>query len=108
MIYVPDLNYACYVVQSEGVIRAYEEVPKNNSDIAYRDYYLKSNYIFKDGYQSFGTYSTLPVCLDSNSLTTQVYYRNDFDSILIIFFIMSFFLFGIPIMIFKRLFRRFL
>lgn len=108
MIYVPDLNYACYVVQSEGVIRAYEEVPKNNSDIAYRDYYLKSNYIYKDGYQSFGTYSTLPVCLDSNSLTTEVYYRNDFDSILIIFFIMSFFLFGIPIKIFKRLFRRFL
>ena len=108
MIYVPDLNYACYVVQSEGVIRAYEEVPKNNSDIAYRDYYLKSNYIYKDGYQSFGTYSTLPVCLDSNSLTTEVYYRNDFDSILIIFFIMSFFLFGIPIMIFKSLFRRFI
>lgn len=107
-IYVPNLNYACYVVQSEGVIRAYEEVPKNNSDIAYRDYYLKSNYIYKDGYQSFGSYSTLPLCLDSNSLTTEVYYRNDFDSILIIFFILLLFCFYFPYKIISRAFGRWL
>lgn len=107
MIYVPDLNYACYVVQSEGVIRAYEEVPTNNRDVNYRDYYLNSNYIYKDGRQSFGAYSTLPVCLSSDTLTNSVYYRNDFDSILIIFYIMCIFCFWIPIKIFMRLFRRF-
>lgn len=106
-IYVPDLNYKCYVVQSEGVIRAYEEKPKNNSDVNYRDYYIKSNYIYKDGSQSFSSYSTLPVCLDTNILTDSVYYRNDFDSILVIFTIMCLFCFYIPIKIFMRLFRRF-
>ncbi len=107
-IYVPDLNYKCYYVQSEGVIRAYEEKPKNNSDIAYRDYYIKSNYIYKDGSQSFSSYSSLPVCLDTNILTDSVYYRNDFDSILVIFLIMCIFCFYIPLKVFIRLFRRFL
>lgn len=107
MIYVPDLDYKCYFVQSEGVIRAYEEVPKNNTDINYRDYYIKSNYIYKDGNQSFSTYSTLPVCLSSDVLTDSVYYRNDFDSILIIFYIMCIFCFWIPLKIIMRLFRRF-
>lgn len=106
-IYVPDLNYKCYIVQSEGVIRAYEEKPKNNSDVNYRDYYLKSNYIYKDGNQSFGSYSSLPVCLDNNVLTDSVYYRNDFDSILVMFTIMCLFCFYIPIKILFRLFRRF-
>lgn len=108
MIYVPNTNYSCYVVQSEGVIRAYEQTPRNNIDINYRDYYIRSNYIYKDGIQSFGSYSTLPVCLDNSQITDSVYYRNDFDSILIIFLIMSIFCFLIPIKIFTRLFRRFL
>lgn len=107
MIYVPDLNYKCYVVQSEGVIRAYEEIPTYNTNIDYRDYYIKSNYIYKDGNQSFGSYTNLPVCLSSDTLTDQIYYRNDLDSILIIFLIMCIFIFYIPIKIFCRLFRRF-
>lgn len=108
MIYVPELNnYQCYVVQSEGVIRAYEEMPKNNFTINYRDYYIKSNYIYRDGSQNFSSYANLPTCLDNSVLTSEVYYRNDFDSILIIFFIMSIFCFYIPIKVFFRLFRRF-
>lgn len=108
MIYVPDSNYACYVVQSEGVIRAYEKTPQNNITSNYRDYYIRSNYIYKDGIQSFSQYATLPVCLDSSVITDNYHYRNDFDSILIIFFIMSIFCFYIPIRVFSRLFRRFL
>lgn len=109
MIYVPEKeSYKCYVVQNEQVIRAYSQVPSNNRDIAYRDYYFNSNYIYRDGVQSFGSYSTLPVCLDNSNLTSDIYYRNDFDSILIIFLIMSIFCFYIPIKIFLRLFRRFL
>lgn len=108
MIYVPDLtNYQCFVVRSEDVIRAYKQVPYNNSTIEYRDYYFNSNYLYQDGVQTFSQYTTLPVCLDNTKLTTEVYYRNDFDSILTIFLIMSIFCFLIPIKIFTRLFRRF-
>ena len=108
MIYVPDLtNYKCYVVQSEGVLRGYEEVPTNNSTINYRDFYINSNYIYRDGSQTFGQFSTLPVCLSSDVITSDVYYRNDFDSILIIFLILCIFCFYIPLKVFLRLFRRF-
>lgn len=108
MIYVPDLtNYKCYVVQSEGVLRGYEEVPTNNSTINYRDFYINSNYIYRDGSQTFGQFSILPVCLSSDVISSDVYYRNDFDSILIIFLIMSIFCFYIPLKVFLRLFRRF-
>ena len=52
MIYVPSKeDFACYVVQSEGIIRAYSQVPSNNRTINYRDYYINSSYIYKDGTQ---------------------------------------------------------
>ena len=106
-IYVPDLtSYKCYVVRNDSTIRAYKEIPQNNSDIEYRDYYYNSNYLFQDGIQSFSSYTTLPVCLDSNLLTDDFYYRNDFDSILVMFLILSIFCFYIPIKVFLRLIRR--
>lgn len=108
MIYVPDLeNYQCFVVRDENIIRAYEEIPQLNQSTNYRDYYINSNYLYQDGVQEFSRYSTLPICLDSSVLTNEVYYRNDFDSILVILLIMSIFCFYIPIKIFLRLFRRF-
>ena len=56
MIYVPQKeNYKCYVVQSEGVIRAYEKMPQNNVNTDYRDYYIRSNYIYKDGNTTFSS-----------------------------------------------------
>ena len=108
MIYVPELeNYKCYVVQSEGVIRGYEEIPTNNATINYRDYYINSDYIYRDGSQTFNSYTTIPTCLSSDTLTNEVYYRTDFDSILIIFLIMCIFCFVLPLKIFLRFFRRF-
>ena len=108
MIYVPDLeNYRCFVVRNESTIRAYKTIPVNNSDVSYRDYFYNSNYLYQDGVQSFGPYSTLPICLDNSNLTNNVYYRNDFDSILVIFLIMFIFCFYLPLKIFVRLFRRF-
>lgn len=107
-IYVPDIeNYKCFVVQSEGVIRAYEKVPTNNTSVNYRDYYINSSYIYRDGEQSFSNYTTLPICLDGSVVTNDVYYRNDIASILIIFTIMCIFGIYIPLKIFMRLFRRF-
>lgn len=107
-IYVPDLsNYKCFVVRSESVIRAYKQIPTNNSTIDYRDYYFNSNYMYQDGEQSFSQYTTLPVCLSQNDLTDNYAYRNDFDKILVITLILSIFIIYIPIKIFCRFFRRF-
>lgn len=107
MIYVPDLNYKCYVVQSEGVIRAYEQVPSIDNTVNYRDYFINSDYIYKDGYQQFGYYTTVPQCLPNDILTNDFYYRVDFDKILVIFLIVSIFIVFIPLKVCSKFFRRF-
>lgn len=108
MIYVPSDNTynKCYVVQSEGVIRGYDRQPVNNSNYNYRDYYINSNYIYRDGQGQWSQYTTLPICLDSSIITNDFYYRNDFSSICIIFMTCFFFIFYIPFMLYKRIFRR--
>lgn len=108
MIYVPDKeNYKCFVVRSEEVIRAYKQVPQNNTTIEYRDYYYNSNYLYNDGEQTFSQYTTLPICLADSSTSTDFYYRNDLPGILLIFVIFAIFGIYIPFKIFMRLFRRF-
>lgn len=103
-IYVPDLeNYKCVYVYNEGVLRAYEKVPQLNQTNNYRDYYINSNYIYKDGTTQFNSYSTLPTCLTSSELTTDFYYRNDIDKILFIFLILFIFCIYFPIKLFLRL-----
>lgn len=107
MIYVPDKeNYACYVVQSEDIIRAYKNFPTYNTNVDFRDYYFNSNYLYRDGNQQFGSYSTLPICLDNSIITSDIYYRNDFDKILIIFIIITIIGIIIPLKIFSKLFKR--
>lgn len=108
MIYVPNVEeYQCVVVRSENVIRAYKQVPRQNSTVDYRDFYYNSNYLYNDGIQSFGNYSTsLPICLDNSVLTSDFYYRNDLDSILIIFLVFAIFSVYIPIKIFSKLFKK--
>ena len=97
MIYVPDLeNYQCFVVQSESTIRAYKQVPTVDSEIEYRDYYIRSDYMYRDGSQTFSRYTQLPVCLATTELTNEVYYRVDFDKILVIFLILCIFCFVLP------------
>lgn len=96
-IYVPDTSYACYVVNANGYIRAYQTQPSYNSSSVYRDYYFTNNYYYNDGTQSWGSYSTLPSCLDSSVLTTNIMYRYDYDKILLIFFISVIFIFYIPL-----------
>lgn len=96
MIYVPELNsYKCYNVISNGVIRAYKEVPyqpgyNNIAYINYRDYYINSSYLYQDGVETFSNYSTIPTCLSDSVLTDRYFYRLDIDKILIVFFILLF------------------
>lgn len=115
MIYVDVENindYSCYVVTNSDTIRAYRTMPTRPSNtgyqntVNYRDFYVNSHYMYLDGTQSFSYNSTIPTCLNKNILTNEFYYRNDFDSILIIFIIIVIFGIYLPIKIFSRLFKR--
>lgn len=108
-IYVANINdYKCYYVYSEGVIRAYEQIPQANRTVNYRDYFIDSNYIYRDGTTSFSSYSILPTCLPSDVITDNVYYRNDFDKILVIFLILMIICFYFPYKVMSRVFGKWL
>lgn len=107
MIYMPEdsIYNKCYVIQSSDIIRAYDRVPQNNQSYNYRDYYINSSYIYRDSSGQWSTYTTLPVCLDADVVTNNVWYRLDIDKILFTFgFIFFFVLFFIQLL-FSRLFK---
>lgn len=108
MIYVPeDTTYdECYVVQGEGVIRGYDTYPRNNANYNYRDYYINSSYIFRDGSGSWSSYTTLPTCLPSSSITNSYWYRLDLPNTLVLFLIINIFGILLPIKIFSKIFRK--
>lgn len=107
-IFVPedDTYNKCYVVQSEGVIRGYDRQPNYNLSYNYRDYYIRSDYIFKDGTGNWSQYSTLPVCLSSDIITNDYWYRLDITNVLINVLIISLFGLYLPWRIFKSIFGR--
>lgn len=106
-IYVPNLSdYKCVYVRDSNTIRAYKQSPKANTTVEYVDYYLNSNYIYTEGTQTFSQYPSLPTCLATENLTDDFYYRNDFDSILIIFVIIVIFAILLPFKIFSRFCKR--
>lgn len=104
MIYLPTeyLNKPCYIINN-GYIRVYETTNNNQSNVVH-DIYINQDYMVKKG---TANYSSNTVCDKINTYTDSIYYRTDFDSILIILLIMSIFCFLIPLKIFIRLFRRF-
>ena len=104
-IYVPEDSTfnKCYVVQSEGVIRGYDRVPSFNSQYNYREYFIKTDYIYRDGSGSWSSYSTLPVCLDSSVITNDYWFRLDITNVLINVLIISIFCFYLPFRIIKAL-----
>lgn len=105
-IYVPDDSYSCYVVNGSGYIRAYESTPQHNTSSNYRDYYFTNNYYYNDGTITWSSYSTLPICIDSSVITTDVMYRYDYDKILFIFIIMFLFVIYLPLHIIMKLFPK--
>lgn len=108
MIYVPEYNNDnCAYIYNSDIIRVYDNKPSHNTTISYKDYYIKSSYIYNEGSTTFSNYSILPVCVDSSRITTDVYYRNDFPQIMFIFLALSFVCFVVPWKIFLRLFRRY-
>lgn len=108
-IYVPSYNSNnCLHIQSSDIIRVYDSQPRQNATINYTDYYIKSSYISNRGEQTFSQYTTLPSCYNSSDITTNVMYRTDIDSILIIFIILLVFCFYFPYRLISRMFGRWL
>lgn len=107
-IYIPEDNTynKCYVVQSEGVIRGYNKIPTNNTNYNYRDYYIRSDYIYRDGTGTWGINTTLPVCLSSDTITNEYWYRIDITNVLINVFVIVFMCFFPAFKIFKSLWGR--
>ena len=106
-IYIPNTNYACLYMVDKDTLRAYDSMPNYNSSSSYTDYFINSHYLTRTGTQSWGNYSTLPQC-SQEAFTTNVFYRNDFDSILVIFFILLIVCFYFPYRIIARMFGRWL
>lgn len=86
----------CFVV-SNNTIRAY--IDRYN----YYDIYPNNNYLIQKFTSQYGYNYT---CDTLNTYTDNFYYRNDFDKILVMFFIMSIFIFYIPCKIVSKFFRR--
>lgn len=108
-LYVPVYNSGnCAYIYSSDIVRVYDSVPQSGRTIAYTDYYIKSSYISNTGSTSFSQYSILPTCISSSNITTDYWYRNDFDSILIILFIILILCFYFPYKLISRAFGRWL
>lgn len=108
-VYVPEFNQGnCAYIYNTDIIRVYDSTPRQNTTISYKDYYIKSSYISNTGSTTFSTYSTLPTCISSSNITTNVFYRNDFDKILVITFILLIICFYFPYRIISRMFGRWL
>lgn len=108
MIYVPNYESGnCAYIYNTDIIRVYDTQPRNNATINYKDYYIKSQYIYNEGSTTFGNYSSLPTCISSDRITTDVYYRNDLPEILFIFFMFAFCCLYLPWRLILRMFRRY-
>ena len=107
MIYLPleVTNSKCAYVYDKDTFRVYEQIPQQNTTVAYTDYFINSNYISRTGSTTFGQWSTISYdCLDSSLFTQNPIYRNDFDKILIIAFILIFMYWFLISKLVKRLF----
>lgn len=106
-IYIPNYSTGnCAYIYNSDIIRVYDSQPRQNATISYTDYYIKSNYISNTGSTSFTQYSTLPVCINSNRITTDYWYRNDLASILVCGFIIILICFYFPFRVISRMFGR--
>ena len=108
-VYVPNYTSSnCAYIYNSDIIRVYHTVPHNSQTVAYTDYYIKSSYISNTGSTTFNQYSTLPTCISSSNITTDYWYRNDFDKILVILLIILILCFYFPYRMITRIFGRWL
>ena len=106
-IYIPSYSSGnCAYIYNSDIIRVYDSEPRANTTVAYKDYYIKSGYIHNSGSTTFNNYSTLPTCIASSRITTDYFYRQDLDKILVCFFIILIVCFYFPYRVISRMFGR--
>lgn len=95
-IYLPDelQEGNCAIVLNKDTIRVYEETPQANVSVNYTDYFINSHYIKQTGTEIL---TDTISCLNLENFTTSYVYRFDFDKILVIFGIFTFFI-AYPVM----------
>jgi hypothetical protein len=112
-IYLPVENvndFKCYAVYDKDTIRAYYTIPSYNSSSEYIDFYINSHYLMKEGRQTWGqsSYTSLPNCLPTESITNSKEYSIDYKDNLILGLLILFIYIYIPFKLtYLRLFRRF-
>ena len=99
-LYIPTAYLNNCNVFNDNYIRSYT----NSSHTEWVDIYFKDNYALKSGSTN---YQNNVVCDTLNTYTDDIYYRYDLSHTLIIFVILSYFIFYIPLKVYRRLFRRF-
>lgn len=108
-IYLPIENfneYACYSIYDKDTIRAYKTMPYPNSSSEYKDFFINSHYLERDGFQQWGNYNSyLPVCLNKDYLTNAYMYRYDIMDILVVFTLIILIVYIPFSILFKRFFR---
>lgn len=103
-VYLPNelLDYPCKVINNQDTIYVYTSTQEN----VYQDYYVvypNSHYLYK---KMNGRISSFNSCDNINTYTSDFYYRNDLDSILLIFIIIFILCFYFPYKLFSRLLGR--
>lgn len=109
MIYIPNYDpiiHPCAIVLDSNTIRVYNDMPLMDSSVSYTDYFYNSSYISKQGYQDITIDTELIQCIPNHTITTDLYYRNDIDGILITFMIYSFIMIYIPFKLLRIFFRK--
>ena len=104
MIYIPNYeDYSCLEVINGNIIRGYLSEPVLDTNVNYKDIYINSHYLEKPNTMLI---ESMPVCLSNETLTDDVFYRNDFSHILITFILLAFICFYLPTKLILRLFKK--
>lgn len=108
MIYVPNYNENnCIIIKNSDVIRVYDNTPYFNNEINYTDYFIKSDYMFVNSIELITDENLISKCVAHENITTQIYYRQDFFDILMLFLVIAFITLFLPTMLILRIGRRF-
>lgn len=104
MTYLPteQINEEYFYEISNDVIVIFKNC--ENDECQCNDVYTNMNYMTSDDYTC---YIQDNIFTDSSNFTDNFYYRQDFDKIMILFYLMAFFVIYCPIIIITRFFRRF-
>jgi len=105
-VYLPSFTSSnCIVVKDKDTIRLYETLPTLGDSVNYTDYFINSHYLTKSGVELI---DSVAACESQDNFTNEIYYRNDFDSICIIFIVFALICIYLPFKIVSRAFGRWL